>query len=152
MSFEDYAEAVAEDYRDALEGLTMNSRVEINNLTLIARENTEHGLAIAKALREHIKKVGLSIPGSRSRKALGEVSCPLFQDFMLPSALTVEHQELTRRRFNPLGNCQPCIFWILLSRMLGHHIPYTSGRICMAPSWMRTLPSTTIPAARWMKC
>ncbi|TPX11020.1 uncharacterized protein E0L32_008057 [Thyridium curvatum] len=57
MSYEDHAAGVAEDYRDALDGLTMNSRVEISNLTLIARENTEFANAIAEALQDHIKKV-----------------------------------------------------------------------------------------------
>lgn len=58
MSQEDHAAAVAEDYRDALDGLTMNSRVEISNLTLIARENTEAAHAIAEVLIDHIKQVG----------------------------------------------------------------------------------------------
>jgi len=58
MSYEDHAAGVAEDYRDALEGLTMNSRVEINNLTLIARENTEYAHAISEVVQDHIKKVG----------------------------------------------------------------------------------------------
>ncbi|KAL8281797.1 hypothetical protein RB597_009490 [Gaeumannomyces tritici] len=57
MSEEDHAAAVAEDYRDALDGLTMNSRVEISNLTLIARENTEAAHAIAEVLIDHIKQV-----------------------------------------------------------------------------------------------
>jgi pre-mRNA cleavage complex 2 protein Pcf11 len=49
---------VAEDYKRALEDLTMNSRYEISNLTVIARENTEHALAISEALKSHIKQVG----------------------------------------------------------------------------------------------
>lgn len=51
---------VAEDYIRALEDLTMNSRYEISNLTVIAKENTEHALAISEALRTHIKRVGFS--------------------------------------------------------------------------------------------
>jgi hypothetical protein len=43
----------------------MNSRYEITNLTVVARENTEHALAIAEAVQEHIKKVG-SILSSRA--------------------------------------------------------------------------------------
>jgi pre-mRNA cleavage complex 2 protein Pcf11 len=60
MSYEqdEHAATVAEDYQEALEGLTMNSRVEINNLTLIARENTESAHAIAEKVQTHIKKVG----------------------------------------------------------------------------------------------
>ncbi|KAL8366127.1 hypothetical protein RB595_004751 [Gaeumannomyces hyphopodioides] len=57
MSQEDHAAAVAEDYRDALDGLTLNSRVEISSLTLIARENTEAAHAIAEVLMDHIKQV-----------------------------------------------------------------------------------------------
>ncbi|KAI1766588.1 hypothetical protein GGR53DRAFT_464262 [Hypoxylon sp. FL1150] len=50
------SEAVAKDFREALEDLQGFARVEINNLTLIARENTEHALAISGALQEHIKR------------------------------------------------------------------------------------------------
>lgn len=58
MSTNDKAAEVAEDYREALQDLTMNSRFEISNLTVVARENTEHALAIAETLQDHIKKVG----------------------------------------------------------------------------------------------
>ncbi|KAG5975150.1 hypothetical protein E4U55_007835 [Claviceps digitariae] len=47
---------VAEDYRHALEDLSSNMRFEISNLTVIARENTEHALAIAEVLQQHILK------------------------------------------------------------------------------------------------
>ncbi|CEJ92505.1 hypothetical protein VHEMI08155 [[Torrubiella] hemipterigena] len=50
------ASEVAEDYRHALEDLTTNARFEISNLTVIARENTEHALAIAEVLQQHILK------------------------------------------------------------------------------------------------
>ncbi|KAL7918253.1 hypothetical protein ACQKWADRAFT_304541 [Trichoderma austrokoningii] len=49
-------EEVAEDYRLALEDLSSNMRFEISNLTVIARENTEHALAIAEVLQQHILK------------------------------------------------------------------------------------------------
>ena len=52
------SDEVAEDFKLALEDLTMNSRYEISNLTVIAKENTEHALAISDALKDHIKKVG----------------------------------------------------------------------------------------------
>lgn len=58
------SDEVAEDYRRALEDLTMNSRYEISNLTVIAKENTEHAMAISDALKAHIKAVR-SIPLSR---------------------------------------------------------------------------------------
>lgn len=54
------ADEVAEDYRHALEDLSSNMRFEISNLTVIARENTEHALAIAEVLQQHILKVRLS--------------------------------------------------------------------------------------------
>jgi pre-mRNA cleavage complex 2 protein Pcf11 len=54
------SDEVAEDYRKALEDLTMNSRYEISNLTVIAKENTEHALAISEALKNHIKRVRIA--------------------------------------------------------------------------------------------
>ncbi|CAK7268599.1 mRNA 3' end processing factor [Sporothrix epigloea] len=57
MSYEDHSEDVASDFRDALSELTMNSRVEITTLTVIARENTEYAHGISEVLQEHIKKV-----------------------------------------------------------------------------------------------
>ncbi|PTD08184.1 ATPase WRNIP1 C26H5.02c [Fusarium culmorum] len=51
---------VAEDYRLALEDLSSNLRFEISNLTVIARENTEHALAIAEVLQQHILKAAPS--------------------------------------------------------------------------------------------
>ncbi|RFN52576.1 hypothetical protein FIE12Z_3159 [Fusarium flagelliforme] len=51
---------VAEDYRLALEDLSGNLRFEISNLTVIARENTEHALAIAEVLQQHILKAAPS--------------------------------------------------------------------------------------------
>ncbi|KAK0740208.1 hypothetical protein B0T18DRAFT_204234 [Schizothecium vesticola] len=53
----DDAAEVADDYRQALEDLSVNSRIEIATLTNIARENANHGLAIAEVLQNHIKKV-----------------------------------------------------------------------------------------------
>ncbi|KAH8593649.1 hypothetical protein B0O99DRAFT_207403 [Bisporella sp. PMI_857] len=50
------SDEVAEDYIQALQALTMNSRYEISNLTVIAKENTEHALAISEALKNHIKQ------------------------------------------------------------------------------------------------
>ena len=52
------AAEVAEDYKLALEDLNSNLRPEISNLTLIARENTEHAHAISEVLMDHIIKVG----------------------------------------------------------------------------------------------
>ncbi|KAK7977556.1 hypothetical protein PG988_005046 [Apiospora saccharicola] len=51
------SEHFAEDFREALEDLQVNNRYDIQNLTMIARENTEHALAIAQTLQNHIKRV-----------------------------------------------------------------------------------------------
>ncbi|KAG0647902.1 pcf11 [Hyphodiscus hymeniophilus] len=56
MSYENSSDEVADDYLQALRGLEMNSRYEISNLTVIAKENTEHALAIAEAVKTHIKQ------------------------------------------------------------------------------------------------
>ena len=58
MSYGNPSEEVAEDFKMALGDLNMNSRYEISNLTVIAKENTEHALAISNALKNHIKQVG----------------------------------------------------------------------------------------------
>jgi hypothetical protein len=56
-SYDDSAD-FEEDFREALEDLQMNNRFDIQNLTMIARENTEHALGISQVLQDHIKKVG----------------------------------------------------------------------------------------------
>jgi pre-mRNA cleavage complex 2 protein Pcf11 len=58
MSSRILSDEVAEDFRNALTDLQLNSRYEISNLTVIAKENTEHALAISEALKNHIKEVG----------------------------------------------------------------------------------------------
>jgi pre-mRNA cleavage complex 2 protein Pcf11 len=49
------AHEVAADFRDALHDLRTNSRPEISNLTLIAKENTEYAQAISTELEQHIR-------------------------------------------------------------------------------------------------
>ncbi|KAL1607503.1 mRNA 3' end processing factor [Nothophoma quercina] len=49
------AAEVAADFRDALQDLRQNSRPEISNLTLIAKENTEYAQAISTELENHIR-------------------------------------------------------------------------------------------------
>ncbi|KAI1825332.1 hypothetical protein F4861DRAFT_196513 [Xylaria intraflava] len=56
MSSYSESEAVAKDFREALEDIQTIGRPEISNLTIIARENIEHALAISGALVEHIKR------------------------------------------------------------------------------------------------
>ena len=79
MSYEDHSEDVASDFRDALSELTMNSRVEITTLTVIARENTEYAHAISEVLQEHIKKVRLllSMCHARVRQLISLFAFPL---------------------------------------------------------------------------
>jgi hypothetical protein len=65
ITMADNAADVAEDYRQALEDLTVNSRIEIATLTNIARENANHGFAIAETLANHIKKVSCAVDRAR---------------------------------------------------------------------------------------
>lgn len=64
MSYEeqDQTAEVIEDYQSALDGLTMNSRFEITNLTQIARDLTSYAFPISETLEQHIKKVGGPVP------------------------------------------------------------------------------------------
>lgn len=51
---------VAADFEESLKDLQSNNRYEISNLTVIAKENTEHAQAISSALENHIKTVSES--------------------------------------------------------------------------------------------
>ena len=51
------SDEVAEDYKNSLEDLTLNSRYEISNLTIIAKENVDHALAISRVIEGHIRTV-----------------------------------------------------------------------------------------------
>lgn len=53
------SDEVAEDYKSSLEDLKVNDRFQINNLTVIAKENTEHAMAISRVLENHIRSVGV---------------------------------------------------------------------------------------------
>ena len=64
MSYGNPSDDVAESFREALADLSMNSRYEISNLTVIAKENTEHALSISEALKSHIRQVGISLSHS----------------------------------------------------------------------------------------
>ncbi|OLN95302.1 Uncharacterized protein C4G9.04c [Colletotrichum chlorophyti] len=66
MSYESSAAEVAEDYRQALEDLSTNVRFEISNLTMIAREQTEHAQVISEVLQDHI----LQAPAHKKLPAL----------------------------------------------------------------------------------
>lgn len=56
------SDEVAEDYKNSLEDLTTNDKFQISNLTVIAKENTEHAMAISRVLENHINTVGASLP------------------------------------------------------------------------------------------
>ncbi|KAI9845654.1 MAG: hypothetical protein M1837_004628 [Sclerophora amabilis] len=60
------SDEVAEDYKNSLEDLNQNSRYEISNLTIIAKENMDHALAISRVLENHIK----TAPPNRKLTAL----------------------------------------------------------------------------------
>lgn len=55
------SDEVAEDYKNSLEDLTTNDKFQISNLTVIAKENTEHAMAISRVLENHIRTVGLAL-------------------------------------------------------------------------------------------
>ncbi|KAK4194520.1 putative PCF11 component of pre-mRNA 3'-end processing factor CF I [Triangularia verruculosa] len=63
---DDIGEEVAADFREALQDLSTNARFEIVTLTNIAKENANHGLAIAEVLTQHIKEA----PASKTLPAL----------------------------------------------------------------------------------
>ncbi|KAI9834495.1 MAG: hypothetical protein M1826_002649 [Phylliscum demangeonii] len=60
------SDEVAEDYKNSLEDLTFNSKFEITNLTVIAKENMDHALAISRVTEDHIRNA----PPSRKLPAL----------------------------------------------------------------------------------
>lgn len=51
------SDEVAEDYKSSLEDLVSNDRNQISVLTVIAKENTEHAMAISRVLENHIRTV-----------------------------------------------------------------------------------------------
>lgn len=55
------SEDVAADFEDYLKDLQANNRYEISNLTIIAKENTEHAEAISRTLENHIKTVSRAL-------------------------------------------------------------------------------------------
>lgn len=55
------SDEIAEDYKSSLEDLTTNDGIQIRTLTVIAKENTEHAMAISRVLENHIRSVGASI-------------------------------------------------------------------------------------------
>lgn len=72
------SDEVSEDYKNSLEDLTTNDRFQISNLTVIAKENTEHAMAISRVLENHIRTVGYSVqypPNPNSFIVPGGMKC-----------------------------------------------------------------------------
>lgn len=76
------SDEVAEDYKNSLEDLTTNDRFQISNLTVIAKENTEHAMAISRVLENHIRSVG-GPPSS-----ISSTYCPLPVPLLVLDALS----------------------------------------------------------------
>ncbi len=81
MTTELASDEVAEDYKNSLEDLTLNSRYEISNLTVIAKENVDHALAISRVVENHIRNVSTNPchpPGPTKSSRLSWLSPRLF--------------------------------------------------------------------------
>jgi pre-mRNA cleavage complex 2 protein Pcf11 len=57
MDGPDGSAEIVEDFKEALTDLKVNSKPEIDVLTVIAKENTTYAEAISDVLEEHIKTV-----------------------------------------------------------------------------------------------
>lgn len=75
MSADQISDEVALDFQESLQDLQNNNRYEISNLTIIAKENTEHAQAIAMVLEKHIKTVRLSKTKSLKFSFLSSRAC-----------------------------------------------------------------------------
>jgi hypothetical protein len=122
------SDEVADDYKNSLEDLVTNDRYQIGNLTVIAKENIEHGEAIARVLENHIQRVGnpLSLVSTHSpnvgfsglfgkRVALPEFP-PKYRYGILSS-----WNFLIWNRHHPLENSPQSMYSIQLSRTLELH-------------------------------
>lgn len=116
---------VAADFKDALQDLKTNSRPEISNLTIIAKENTEHAQAISRELENHIKIVS----SSHMLFGIGRI-------FTLTTA-TGAKTDCARPDLN--GNSRHFTCSTRLSKMLARRIQSTLAEISTEPSWMLTL-------------
>ena len=118
------SDEVADDYKNSLEDLVTNDRYQIGNLTVIAKENIEHGEAIARVLENHIQRVGTRSPPP-----------PQMSDFQLfwQAVVLLEFPQSTLsgilfswnfliwNRHHPLENSLQSMCSIQLSRTLGLH-------------------------------
>lgn len=78
------SEEIAEDYKSSLEDLHFNSRYEIGNLTVIAKENIHAAQAIARSIEDHINKVSLLNFLKLRRSGLYHASSPSTPSGLLP--------------------------------------------------------------------
>jgi hypothetical protein len=83
------SDEVADDYKNSLEDLVTNDRYQIGNLTVIAKENIEHGEAIARVLENHIQRVGTRFP-SISTTPMSDLQL-FWQAVALPEFLQSTH-------------------------------------------------------------
>lgn len=118
---------MAEDYRLALEDLSSNMRFEISNLTVIARENTEHALAIAEVLQQHILKVGRHFPLNVLR--LMGVSLAMHDSFSLyplclPFSFSLLDLQMLTRNQAPPNKKLPALY-VMDSIVKNVGTPYT---------------------------
>jgi pre-mRNA cleavage complex 2 protein Pcf11 len=116
------SEEVAEDYKQSLEDLTLNSRYEISNLTVIAKESMDHALAISRVLETHIKTVrrSLSIDNQlRKSYVSGGWSPPLLLHF----GFNIGNTPLTSRQAPP--NRKLPALYVLDSIVKNVGTPYT---------------------------
>ena len=144
MSYDVSPDEVADDYLQALRGLEMNSRYEISNLTVIAKENTEHALAIAEAVKTHIKQVGrTSLHVTRYSSNLSShapaeyLPRPRPSTYTLPGSATQEIARFLRPRFSG-QECWHAIYAFLRPAIIcdlhgsiclgGHQYPQENGR------------------------
>ena len=67
------SDEVAEDYDLTLKDLNTNDRYSISNLTVIAKENTEHALAISKVLENHIRTVSTRVVNNSNKTNISTV-------------------------------------------------------------------------------
>ncbi len=105
------SDEVAKDYKESLDDLTINSKYEIVNLTVIARENTEHAMAISRVLENHISKVSDSRALYLSLLYLGRYPINEYHDYTLLNAnqISVPSPHLTAKcRLRPLVNFLHC--------------------------------------------
>ena len=114
MDAADEIPEVVQDFKEALEDLKVNSKPEIDVLTLIAKENTIYAQELSAALEEHIKQVGLhSFP-------------------------TLNGRRLILCRLAPNGSCPPSSSWTPLFDILVRLTLHISEEIYSVHSWTPT--------------